>query len=219
VLFSTGKNWMIHRMDPPPEGYQRLPADLAPMQATPGRRLPRAAADWAFEFHWPGWRLLVWVDGGRPEVRDGAGADRTAAFPELRELAESLGSHQVVLDGVLFGNDPSGRADAGPVAKRVAARSSSTVRRLRRQSPLTFMVVDLLHVDGRALLAESYDERRAALSRLGVDGPAWHVSPSDGDGPAMLAAARDQGLAGIVAKRRGSAYRPGQTHDDWREIG
>jgi bifunctional non-homologous end joining protein LigD len=35
----------------------------------------------------------------------------------------------------------------------------------------------------------------------------------------MVAAARDQGLPGVVAKRSRSPYRPGETHDDWREIG
>jgi bifunctional non-homologous end joining protein LigD len=218
VLFSTGKNWMIHRMDPPPAGYERLPRDLRPMEPSLGRRMPRAGKDWEYEFRWPGTRLLVWVDGGRPVVRDGTGKDRTAAFPELREMAESLGSHQAVVDGVLFGTGDTGQATAEPVRRRLAAGSPSTVRRLRQQSPLTFMAVDLLHLDGRSLLSDAYDDRRAALHDLGLDGPAWHESPVFDDGPDVLDAARQQGLPGVVAKRRTSPYRSGETHDDWREI-
>ena len=35
------------------------------------------------------------------------------------------------------------------------------------------------------------------------------------DGPGLLAAAREQGLEGIVSKRRDSLYRPGQRTGDW----
>ena len=39
VLFRTGgKNWMMHRMSPPPDGYLPLPARVAPMMATLARR-------------------------------------------------------------------------------------------------------------------------------------------------------------------------------------
>ena len=66
VLFPTkGKNWMIHRMDPAPEGLAPLPAHLSPMLAVPDR-LPPDDGQWAYEFKWDGMRVMVWVDGGRP---------------------------------------------------------------------------------------------------------------------------------------------------------
>ena len=89
VLFQTnGKNWMIHRMDPP----SRDPfPPLSPMLPVERSRLPRDTAAYAFEFAWGGRRLLVPIDGGRTD----AGRD----FPWLRPLAESLGSRTAVLDG------------------------------------------------------------------------------------------------------------------------
>ena len=42
ALFQTdGRNWMIHRMDPPPEGWSPLPSEIEPMKATLGEA-PRA---------------------------------------------------------------------------------------------------------------------------------------------------------------------------------
>jgi bifunctional non-homologous end joining protein LigD len=218
VLFSTGKNWMVHRMDPPPEGYQPMPRDLRPMTASTDRRMPRTTDAWAFEFRWSGARVLVRVDGGRPDTRDARGRDVTASFPELRELAESLGARQVVLDGVVIGRGPNDEPVGKPVTTRLAASSPSAVRRLRTSAPLTFMAVDVLHLDGRSLLEQPYDARRVELRGLDLDGPAWHESPVFDDGRAVLAAATEQGLPGIIAKRRGSPYRPGEQHDDWREI-
>jgi bifunctional non-homologous end joining protein LigD len=80
------------------------------------------------------------------------------------------------------------------------------------------MAFDLLHLDGRARLDEPYDARRTALEGLGFDGPTWHVAPRFDDGRAVLAAAREQGLPGLVAKLRTSPYRPGSQSDDWRAI-
>ncbi|MGV9308666.1 DNA polymerase ligase N-terminal domain-containing protein [Nonomuraea sp. NPDC003727] len=85
ALFQTnGKNWMIHRMDPP--SRDPLP-DLAPMLPVRRARLPRNAEDYAFEFAWGGRRTLVPIEGGRTDV------------PLLRPLAERLGSRTAVLDG------------------------------------------------------------------------------------------------------------------------
>jgi bifunctional non-homologous end joining protein LigD len=214
VLFATGKNWMIHRMDPAPEGYEPLPAAFRPMLATKGRRLPRTAEQWSFEFGWPGERVLVWVDGGRPTTFSGNAKDITSAVPELREMAAALGSHPAVIDGVLT-SDPAGLAALG---KRLRGGSPSQVRRLAAAAPATLMAFDLLHLDGRGLLDEPYDVRRTALEGLGLDGPTWRTAPRFDDGRAVLAAAREQGLPGLVAKQRTSAYRPGVEFDGWRAV-
>ncbi|MEU7740334.1 DNA polymerase ligase N-terminal domain-containing protein [Nonomuraea sp. NPDC049158] len=89
VLFPTnGKNWMIHRMDPP--SRDPLPP-LDPMLPVERTRLPRDVADYAFEFAWGGERVLVAIDGGRTEA--------ARRHPWLRPLAASFGSRTAVLDG------------------------------------------------------------------------------------------------------------------------
>ena len=94
VLFPTkGRNWMIHRMDPPADGFEPLPSKLAPMLATPGV-LPEDGGDWAFEFKWDGVRVLLWIDGGRPRAVSRGGREITTAFPELREMAAAAGADQ-----------------------------------------------------------------------------------------------------------------------------
>jgi ATP-dependent DNA ligase len=56
------RNWMIHRMDPAPDGFEPLPHELAPMLATTAP-LPEDDGQWAFEFKWDGIRVLLWIDG------------------------------------------------------------------------------------------------------------------------------------------------------------
>jgi len=95
----------------------------------------------------------------------------------------------------------------------------SRVRRLAETVPVTYMIFDLMHLDGHSALAIAYMERRRLLESLELTGPHWATSPSEpGGGAVMLAASRDAGLEGIVAKRRDSPYRPGVRDPSWRKV-
>src|SRR5689334_445077 len=76
ALFRTGgKNWMIHRMDPPQDpGRVDPPADFRPMRATDRTRRP-SGEEWAFEMRWPGRRVSALVQGGRVRIHDAEGAE------------------------------------------------------------------------------------------------------------------------------------------------
>ena len=75
----------------------------------------------------------------------------------------------------------------------------------RRGAPVTYLVFDLLWLDGRLLTGLPYTERRRLLEDLAVAGPAWQtVGSFPGAGAALLAATADQGLEGVVAKRLAS---------------
>ncbi len=177
VLFPTkGKNWMIHRMDPAAGGFERLPDQLAPMLATPGE-LPDDPGQWAFEFKWDGIRVLLWVDGGRPRAVSRGGKDITASFPELRDLAEAVGSDQVVLDGELVVLDENGRPNFSRLQHRIQTAGRGADRAAARD-PASMIIFDLLHLNGRSLLDAPYDERRKLLDGLRLAGPSWGVAPS-----------------------------------------
>jgi bifunctional non-homologous end joining protein LigD len=88
---AAGNAWMIHRMDPPPDGWTPMPTGLTPALSQPAKRLPAKDAEWAFELEWPGRRQLVAVSGGRAETD----------VPELRALGGALAPTECLLDGVV----------------------------------------------------------------------------------------------------------------------
>jgi bifunctional non-homologous end joining protein LigD len=220
VLFPTqGKNWMIHRMDPPPPGFEPLPQSLTPMLATAGV-LPPDDGSWAFEFKWDGIRVLLWVNGGRPRAVSRGGKEITASFPELREVAAAVGSDQVVLDGEIVVLDESGRPSFSRLQHRLNLVSARDVKQAAVRHPISLVVFDLLHLNGRSVEALPYDQRRTLLEQLELSGPQWGITPSFTDIPGsdVLRSAVGLGMEGVVAKRRASVYRPGVRSRDWIKV-
>jgi bifunctional non-homologous end joining protein LigD len=218
ALFRTdGKNWMIHRMDPPDPGYEPVPELIAPMLAV-ARELPRGADDarHGYEMKWDGVRVVLYVTGGRVRALGRSGRDVTATYPELRAVGEALGSVEAVLDGEVVAFGPDGRVNFGALQPRMHATAASQVRRLMNQIPVAYFVFDLLHLDGRSTLELPYRERRRLLEALELRGPHWQTPPYfTGHGEAAMATSAAQGLEGVVAKRLDSPYRPDRRSPDW----
>lgn len=225
VFFRRGRDasprdWMVRRSDPPQDpDWEAMPDSIPPMLATPGE-LPPAAddADWAYEFKWDGVRALTRVEGGRVQVTARNGGDITATYPELRALGLALGSTEVVLDGEIVALR-DGRPSFAALQNRMHVGNPTQARRLAEQQPVTYLVFDLLHLDGRSCLPLPYAQRRELLEALNLDGPRWQTAPSfPGDGALILEAATAQRLEGVVAKRMSSRYLPGRRSPEWIKI-
>jgi bifunctional non-homologous end joining protein LigD len=219
VLFQTdGKNWMLHRMDAPAAAdWTAMPESVEPMQASAGP-MPADERGWSFEMRWTGLRAQVRAEGGRGTITAAGGRTVTTAFPELRGLSDQLGSTQALLDGVITRFDRQVRPEPDALALRLKA-TAAVRRTLARDEPVTFLAFDLLHLDGVAILAEPYVQRRELLITLDVDGLAWQTPPAfTGTGAAAVDAARALGLGGLIAKRLDSPYRAGEQSLDWLDI-
>lgn len=217
---SNPRDWMVRRSDPPQDpDWEPLPTTMAPMLASPGA-LPAAADDpnWAYEFKWDGVRALARAEGGRLQLLARNGGDITASYPELRALGAQLGSTQALLDGEIVALR-DGRPSFAALQNRMHVANPAQARRLAEHQPVTYLIFDLLHLDGHSCLPLAYRQRRELLEDLNLHGPRWQTSPSfTGDGAVVLAAAADQQLEGVVAKRLTSRYLPGRRSADWMKI-
>jgi bifunctional non-homologous end joining protein LigD len=84
---------------------------------------------------------------------------------------------------------------------------------------VSYIVFDLLWLDGHSLMELQYAERRERLLELGLNGERW-LTPAHhvGDGAAMLQASNAQGLEGIIAKRLDFPYTPGRRSNGWVKV-
>jgi bifunctional non-homologous end joining protein LigD len=212
------RDWMVRRSDPPADpDRQPLPEALAPMLATAGP-LPADDQNWCYEFKWDGVRALARVQGGRIQLFARSGHDITASYPELRALGDDLGATEVWLDGEIVAMR-EGRPSFSALQNRMHVANAAQARRLAEQLPVTYLIFDVLHLDGRSALGLPYAQRRELLEALELDGPRWQTTPSfPGDGELILAAAAEQRLEGVVAKRSSSRYHPGRRSPEWIKV-
>ena len=188
------------------------------MLATPATD-PPAGDGWAFEIKWDGVRALAFLDESGTKVASRRGEDTTPRYPELAGMAAALGGRQAVLDGEVVAFDADGRPSFQSLQRRMGLTKPETIRLRVDEVPATYVAFDLLAVDGESLLTEPYEGRRELLAGLDLDDEHWRAPAHHlGSGEEFLAAARTQGLEGIVCKRLGAPYRPGARSRDWLKI-
>lgn len=196
-----------------PGGSSPLPERLVPMAATAATRIPPDADRWAFEIKWDGVRALAFVEKGRVRLQNRNGVDITGRYPEVAAGSGDrawLDDRQMLVDGEVVAFDPDGRPSFTFLARHLGT--------------VSYMVFDLLHLDGTSLLDVVYRERRTLLEGLALErseggGAAWQVPANHvGDGAELFEATRARGLEGLVAKRLDSRYLPGKRSGLWLKL-
>ncbi|MGK8487440.1 ATP-dependent DNA ligase [Nocardia asiatica] len=221
LIQTNGNQWLMHLMragngaepqEPPDKtpgriirpsnGPAPLPRGLSPMLATPGEVAELTADEWCFETKWDGFRLIAEIDAGALTLRSRAGNIVTDRYPGIAALRRELSGHQVVLDGEAVVFDDHGVAILG-LLQADAARA-------------VFVAFDVLYLDGTSLLRKRYSDRRRVLEALAANAPSLVVPPRlDGSGADALRYSQEQGLEGVVAKRKDSVYLPGKRGHSW----
>jgi bifunctional non-homologous end joining protein LigD len=213
------KDWMIHRMDPPADpGREPMPDKIVPMMARLGD-LPRDDEHWGYEIKWDGVRAIAHSEPGRLRFHSRSLHDITPRYPELSKLNRALSHHGAILDGEIVALDAEGRPSFGALQRRMHLASESAVRRLAKEAPVTYMIFDLLWLDGPSPMDLPYEERRERLAELALQGERWRTPDYvAGRGADVLAATEEQGLEGVVAKRLDSPYEPGRRSPCWVKV-
>jgi bifunctional non-homologous end joining protein LigD len=204
-LSGDEKNWLIVRRReqaaPAPSGPRRR---YEPMLAALAAELPRGP-EWLFEPKWDGYRVLAYVREGDVELRSRRDNDLTERFAEIAgALPRAVRSPNCVLDGEVCALDDSGKS------------SFSLMQQGRGK--LVYYVFDILEVDGEPVLGRPLGERRHLLGQL-LDRRSQTVRLSEvfDDGEALLEAAREQGLEGVMAKRAASGYEQKRSRN-WQKV-
>jgi bifunctional non-homologous end joining protein LigD len=158
-------------------------------------RLPTSGG-YAYELKWDGFRAIVSTEGPL-RVRSRRGWDMTERVGFLAELPA-----RAILDGELVALDENGKPDFPQLCECVLQRRSSI--------PLTYMVFDVISVDGDSVATRPYRERRRILEGLDLDAPGWRTPETFDDPHALWEAICEHELEGVVAKRRSGRYVSGE---------
>lgn len=165
------------------------------------------SSDYLFEIKWDGYRCLAYC-GTEITLYSRSHRDLTPYFPEITQDLKKVGS-SCILDGelIMLGDD-----------------HKPNFSQLQRKKPGdigTYVVFDILHLNGEDLIQEPLVRRREHLSAL-IEGRSFStVLMSRGveqHGVRFFAAVKEQNLEGMVAKDKYSVYLPGKRSRAWRKI-
>ncbi|HUS22601.1 MAG TPA: ATP-dependent DNA ligase [Aeromicrobium sp.] len=227
ALIKTSQNWLAHRMElkPAPKATPTRPKPSNPPSTlrvqggapTAGKvsdaPKPMLAStgtveegyDWAFEMKWDGYRGIAVCDGEDVRLVSRNGLDMTDTYPDVTKALADLDLSDTILDGELVAFGPNG-------APSFNALQNSN-------GPVSYLVFDVLRLDGTDVTDAPYSARRHAVEELDLNNGVVRVPPAfDGALTEAVEASRELGLEGVVAKRTDSPYRVGKRSAAWVKL-
>ncbi|HHX01940.1 MAG TPA: ATP-dependent DNA ligase [Firmicutes bacterium] len=171
---------------------------------------PFDSNDYLYEVKWDGYRCMAYCDGD-VKLFSRNQKELTHRFPEIADALRQL-PVRCVLDGELiaFG------ADQLPSFSLLQSKSRGA-----KGITSSYVVFDLLYLDGRYLFELPLVERRSALASS-VEGffTAQVVTSRviAKEGIKFFQAVSELNLEGIIAKRKDSVYLPGKRSRAWLKI-
>jgi DNA ligase D-like protein (predicted ligase) len=176
---------------------------IEPMECLAVAKLPEGL-QWVYEIKLDGYRAeaISTVDGVQFYSRNGKSLARK--FPYIVEALDELPPDTIV-DGELVALDESGRPDFNRLQNYSGA--SQHIR---------YFIFDVIVQKGRDLSGLPLSERRKLLALLQFTNQRIVISEVfNVSAETMLAAVRQQGLEGVVAKRLDSIYEAGKRSGAW----
>jgi bifunctional non-homologous end joining protein LigD len=179
---------------------------------------PFDSSDWLFEIKWDGYRAIAFIEKGRLRLVSRNQNDLTAQYSDLSDLPEAVNAKSAILDGEIVVLDEQGRPSFSLMQQRTGFRERGRRAAPRREMPVLYYVFDLLYLDGYDLRRVALEDRKRLLASIVTENDSLRISghfPENGE--ALYDVAREKGLEGILAKRRGSCYEERRSRE-WLKI-
>jgi DNA ligase-1 len=188
---------------------------IAPMLLN-SREKPFSDQAYVFEPKIDGHRLIVSKSGQETRLFTRHHNECTGQYPELWDVPID---GDVVLDGEVCCTDPeSGQNNFELVMQRLQLKKKNKIRAISNQSPVTYVVWDILFHKGRDLRGLPLVKRRSILESVMLPNDYFSLVPQiEGRGEDLYKTIVKRSMDGMVAKRKGSIYVSRQSHD-WLKV-
>ncbi len=190
-----------------------LPRFIKPMLAklSPPFDSPR----FLYEIKWDGTRCLFFIENQKIRLQNRRLRDITYRYPEFWDLPKQISRDGIVLDGEIVVLR-EGRPVFRLLQEREHVVSPVKIEALAKRLPATYMVFDLLYLDGESIMDRPLRERRELLAEIIPESP--YVVESRyilEKGTTFFEHVIAQGFEGVMAKEIESPYLPGKRVDFW----
>ena len=193
-----------------------MPRGIRPMLATLVDK-PFSDDEWLFEIKWDGYRAVAYIEDGKLRLVS-RNQNEFGDYPELADLPKQVRARNAILDGEIVALDEEGRSSFSLMQQRTGILSGGRRGPKRSGVPIAYYAFDLLYLDGYSLFRVDLEKRKELLKQIiKTNGLLRYSDHFRGEGERVYEAAKQKGLEGIVAKRRGSCYLEKRTRE-WLKI-
>ncbi|OGN88983.1 MAG: DNA ligase D, partial [Chloroflexi bacterium RBG_13_46_9] len=195
---------------------QSFPTRITPMLASLALK-PFSDPDWIFEPKLDGFRVIAAINKGKVTLISRNGIDITRHYPLIAESLKKQSASNLLLDGEVIALDRQGKQCFQCLQGFLDAMRHR--KPIEKASSIIYYVFDILYLDGFSLFELPLIKRKDLLERAIVPSREVRlIEHFEGDGKVIFQSAVDQGLEGIVAKRKDSHYIIGKRSPDWLKI-
>ena len=179
---------------------------------------PFDSGDWLFEIKWDGYRAVAFLENGTVRLVSRNQNDLTGRYPELKDMAGFVKAKNAILDGEVVAIDEQGKPSFSLMQQRTGFRPGGKRAPTNADVPVLYYAFDLIYADGEDWRKVSLEDRKRKLVSLITPGDSLRFSDHyEEHGKALFEIAREKGLEGVVAKRRGSCYEERRSRE-WLKI-
>jgi bifunctional non-homologous end joining protein LigD len=180
-----------------------VPLAFIPPCIPKSAKSPPVGDGWIHEVTVDGWRIQIVKDRDRVALYTSDRNVCSHCFPALTKAFGAIAAKSCIIDGVLVACEP-GRVIHIAVLHHALGSA--------REESIGVVGFDLLHLNGHDVRSLPLIERKLLLKMLTAKAAVANLVFVDGyaDGGALIDAAGQLGLEGVVSKRRDAPYRSGR---------
>jgi DNA ligase D-like protein (predicted ligase) len=181
---------------------------VEPMLLLRTENLPPDPERWEYQLKFDGYRAIAFKTGGTVHLRSRNDNDFTRRYPAVASGLADM-PDETVIDGEIVALDDDGRP------------SFNALQNFSPGTPVVYYVFDVMVLDGRNVMSESLETRRALLERKVLPAlaePVRYPGALNASLRDLIHSVKAQGLEGLVAKRRDSKYEPGLRSGAWMKM-
>ncbi|HVH64875.1 MAG TPA: non-homologous end-joining DNA ligase [Candidatus Acidoferrum sp.] len=188
----------------------QMPAWVDPMLATlTDRRF--SDQNWIYEHKLDGERCLAFKQGRTVRLLSRNQQHLNNTYPEITDGLQAAGDDDAIVDGEVVAFDGN-RTSFARLQGRIGIKDPDEAR--RTGIPVFYYVFDLVYVDGYDITAVGLIDRKNLLQRaLEFRSAVRFMTHRNTEGEVLYREACQQGLEGLIAKRRDSPYVHGRSPD------
>ena len=200
-------------------GYGRWSQDSSRCSPPPSKR-PNSGQGWLFELKLDGFRIIADKRGEDAALFFRKQGSANGVFPEIVRAVRALAPSRAVLDGEVVAFDENGRPSFQKLLSRMTTAPPRRFDMTWAESPVMYIVFDLLALGPYDLRPLPLTHRKALLSELIKGKGAIRVLDHlPDDGRRLFEFCEREHLEGMVTKRADSPYISGPRRTgDWIKI-